>query len=138
MIVAYEIKRGTRFRVIAVGIQEHDKIRLPYFEFQQQAATSAKTEWPKLVRILDYVAESGPPRDDEKSKLLREKIYEFRTKGGLRMLWFYDAGNVVICANGYIKQGQKTPNAEIETAIQWKNNYLQAKETGKLKDITPK
>ncbi len=58
--------------------------------------------------------------------------------GGLRLLWFYDAGNVVICANGYMKQGQKTPNAEIETAIQWKNNYLHAKETGKLKDITPK
>lgn len=138
MIIAYEIKRGARFRLIAVGVQEHDKIRLPYFEFQEQATNAAATEWPKLVRILDYFAESGPPRDEEKSKLLREKIYEFRTKGGLRLLWFYDAGNVVICANGYIKQGQKTPNAEIETAIQWKKNYFQAKETGKLKDITPK
>ncbi len=99
MIVAYEIRRGARFRLIAVGRQENDKIHLPYLEFQENAARAGKAEWSKLVRILDYCAESGPPRDEEKSKLLREKIYEFRTKGGLRLLWFYDAGNVVICAN---------------------------------------
>jgi len=91
-----------------------------------------------MVRILDYVADAGPPKDAEKSKQLREAIFEFRTKGGLRLLWFYDAGNVVICVNGYIKQGQKTPNQQIDEAIQWRNKYSEAKQAGKLKDITPK
>lgn len=138
MIIAYEVRRGARFRLIAIGTQENEKIHLPYFEFQKQAAIQAAKEWPKLVRILDYVADAGPPKDEEKSKLLREKIFEFRTKGGLRLLWFYDEGNVVICVNGYIKQGQKTPNAEIDAAIQWKNDYLTAKRTGTLKEITLK
>jgi len=138
MIVAYQINQGPRFRLIAIGTQEDEKINLPYFEFQQQAMRRAAKEWPKLVRILDYVVETGPPKDAEKSKQLRDGIFEFRTKGGLRLLWFYDEGRVGICVNGYIKQGQKTPRQQIEEAIQWKDKYFEAKHAGKLKDITPK
>jgi phage-related protein len=138
MVVTYQINQGARFRLIAFGTQENEKINLPYFEFQQEALHRAPKEWPKLVRILDYVVESGPPKDAEKSKQLREGIFEFRTKGGLRLLWFYDEGRVVICVNGYIKQSQKTPPQEIDDAIQWKNRYFEAKQAGKLKDITPK
>jgi phage-related protein len=138
MLVAYQINRGARFRLIAIGTQEDEKIHLPYFEFQQEAMHRAPNEWPKMVRILDYVIEAGPPKDAEKSKQLREGIFEFRTKGGLRLLWFYDEGRVVICVNGYIKQGQKTPRQQINEAIQWKSRYFEAKQTGKLKDITPK
>ena len=49
-----------------------------------------------------------------------------------------DWERVVICVNGYIKQGQKTPRQQIDEAIQWKSRYFEAKQTGKLKDITPK
>ena len=138
MIIAYEIKQGARFRLIAVGTQENDKVHLPYLEFQQEALFRAEREWTKLVRIMDHTADAGPPKDEEKSKPLREGIFEFRTKGGLRLLWFYDEGRVVICVNGYIKQGQKIPNAEIDAAIQWKNKYFVAKRSGTLKEITLK
>jgi phage-related protein len=138
MIIAYQIKAGARFRLIAIGTQENEKIRLPFFDFQQEAAHRAADEWPKLVRILDYVADAGPPKDAEKSKRLRDGIFEFRTKGGLRLLWFYDEGRLVVCVNGYIKQGQKTPNEEIEQALQWKNKYFEAKGENTLKDVTPK
>lgn len=136
MVVAYQIHRGARFRLVAVGIEEHGKIHLPYLDFQRQALQKAPAEWPKLVRILDYFAEAGPFRDSDKSKFLRDGILEFRTKGGLRLLWFYDEGRVVICANGYFKQGQKIPNTEIDAAIRWKNDYFAARKAGKLRDIT--
>jgi hypothetical protein len=87
---------------------------------------------------MDHTADAGPPKDEEKSKPLREGIFEFRTKGGLRLLWFYDEGRVVICVNGYIKQGRKIPNAEIDAAIQWKNKYFAAERSGTLKEITLK
>jgi putative component of toxin-antitoxin plasmid stabilization module len=137
MVVVYEINRGTRFRLVAIGTQENERINLPYFEFQKEAMRRAPKEWPKLARILDYVVQSGAPKSAEKSKPLREGIFEFRTKGGLRLLWFYDEGRVVICVNGYIKQGQKTPAQQINEAIEWKNRYFEAKQAGKLKDITP-
>jgi hypothetical protein len=138
MVVAYEINQGARFRLVAIGTQANEKIHLPYFEFQQEALCHVPNEWPKLVRILDYVVEAGPPKDAEKSKQLRDGIFEFRTKGGLRLLWFYDEGGVVNCINGYIKEGQKTPKGQIDEAIQWKKKYFEAKQSGKLKDITPK
>lgn len=80
MIIAYEIKRGACFRLIAIGTQENDKIKLPYLEFQEAALSRAAKEWPKLVRILDHVADNGPPRDEEKSKLLREGILSLERK----------------------------------------------------------
>jgi Gp49-like protein DUF891 len=110
MIVTYEINRGAHFRLLAIGTQESEKIHLPYFEFQQEAMRRAPSEWPKLARILDYVGQAGAPKSAEKSKQLREGVFEFRTKGGLRLLWFYDEGHLVICVNGYIKEGQKTPS----------------------------
>lgn len=137
MIIAYQIKQGAKFRLMAVGTQESEKVFLPFLDFQQEAISREPREWPKLVRILDYTADAGPPKDEEKSKPLREGIFEFRTKGGLRLLWFYDESRVVICVNGYIKRGQKTPNAEINAAIQWKNNYFAARRSGTLKEITP-
>ena len=75
MIVAYQINRGTRFRLIAIGTQEGERLHLPYFEFQQEALHRAPKEWPKLVRILDYVVEAGAPKDAEKSKPLRQGIF---------------------------------------------------------------
>ena len=67
MIIAYQIKRGARFRLIAIGTQDNEKIHLPYLDLQEQALRHASKEWPKLVRILDYFAELGPPKDEEKS-----------------------------------------------------------------------
>jgi len=136
MIIAYQIKRGAKFRLMAVGTQENDKVHLPFLQFKEEATGREPREWPKLVRLMDHTADAGPPRDQEKSKPLREGIFEFRTKGGLRLLWFYDEGCVVICVNGYIKQGQKIPNAEIDAAMEWKNKYFAAKRSGTLKEIT--
>ena len=136
MIIAYYIKKGAKFTLMAVGTQENEKIHLPYLEFQQEALGREPKEWPKLVRIMDYTADVGPPRDEEKSKVLREEIFEFRTRGGLRLLWFYDEGRVVVCVNGYIKQGQKIPSAEIDAAIHWRKKYFAAKRSGTLKEIT--
>jgi hypothetical protein len=136
MIIAYQIKQGAKFRLIAVGTQESEKVHLPFLDFQEEATSREPREWPKLVRIMDYAADAGPPKDEEKSKPLRAGIFEFRTKGGLRLLWFYDEGRVVICVNGYIKRGQKIPTAEMDAAIQWKTKYFAAKQSGTLKEIT--
>jgi len=110
----------------------------PTSNFNSRRCAALRRNGRNWFGILDYVVETGPPKDAEKSKQLRDGIFEFRTKGGLRLLWFYDEGRVGICVNGYIKQGQKTPRQQIEEAIQWKDKYFEAKHAGKLKDITPK
>jgi hypothetical protein len=78
----------------------------------------------------------GPPRNSEASKPLRDKIFEFRepvTKGGtLRVLWFYDEGKIVVCANGELKKTRKTSDSLIEAAIADRDRYLTDKRLGRL------
>lgn len=89
-----------------------------------------------LADLQRFIPERGPPKNTEASKPLRDKILEFRepvTKGGtLRVLWFYDEGNVVVCANGELKKKNKTSTTLIDAAIADRDRYLADKKLGRL------
>jgi hypothetical protein len=89
-----------------------------------------------LADLQRFIPERGPPKNKEASKPLRDKILEFRepvTKGGtLRVLWFYDEGNVVVCANSELKKKDKTSATLIDAAIADRNRYLADKKLGRL------
>lgn len=89
-----------------------------------------------LADLQVSVPQRGPPKNSDASKLLRDKILEFRelvTKGGtLRVLWFYDEGNVVVCANGELKKKDKTSASLIDAAIKDRDRYLADKKLGRL------
>ena len=53
-------------------------------------------------------------------------LYEIRVQVGsdiFRIFCFFDAGNLVITANGFQKKTQKTPKQEIDKAIKIKKEY---------------
>jgi hypothetical protein len=83
-----------------------------------------------LADLQEVYPERGPPRNSEASKALRDKILEFReptTKGGtLRVLYFFDKGYMIICANGCLKKKDKTPDDLIDAAIAIRNTYFAA------------
>ena len=59
-------------------------------------------------------------------KYLREEIYELRAEHGgniFRVFFIFDEGNVVMLFNGFRKKTQKTPQSEINKAIQLKKEY---------------
>ncbi len=93
-----------------------------------------------LSDLKEYVPNRGPPKNSEASKPLRDKILEFRepvTKGGtLRLLYFYDEGHVVVCANGVLKKSDKTPDDLIDAAVAIRTAYVEARESGQL-EIVP-
>lgn len=63
-------------------------------------------------------------------KFIRDGIYEVRaTHDGniYRAFFIFDDGNVVILFNGFQKKTQKTPDSEINKAIQIKNEYYASK-----------
>ena len=76
-------------------------------------------------------------------KYLRDEIFELRAEhggnifrvffifddGNVVMLFngFFDDGNVVMLFNGFQKKTQKTPQSEINKAIQIKNEYYAGK-----------
>lgn len=57
-------------------------------------------------------------------------LYEIRVQVGgdiFRIFCFFDAGNLVIAANGFQKKTQKTPKQEIDRAIKIKKDYESGK-----------
>lgn len=57
-------------------------------------------------------------------------LYEMRIQQGsdiFRIFCFFDAGNIVILANGYQKKAQRTPKSEIDKALRIKKQYEQEK-----------
>lgn len=85
-----------------------------------------------LALLRDFVAQSGPPRDNPNlCARVEGEIWEFR-KGAVRLFWFYDEGRVVVGAHAYKKQGQKAPRRHIKTAKQARQEYLKAKLAGTL------
>lgn len=56
----------------------------------------------------------------------RAGLYEIRVQCGndiFRIFCFFDAGNLVVLANGFQKKSQKTPEKEIEKALKIKREY---------------
>ena len=53
-------------------------------------------------------------------------LYEIRIQSGsdiFRIFCFFDAGKIIVVANGFQKKSQKTPKKEIELALQIKAAY---------------
>lgn len=63
-------------------------------------------------------------------KFIRDGIYEFRVNYGnneFRVFFIYDGNTLVVLFNGFKKKTQKTPQNEIEKAINLKNIYYERK-----------
>jgi len=79
---------------------------------------------------LQYAADHGPPENKEKCRHLEEGIYEFKTSGGIRVLWFWDEDRMIVCTHAFVKKQQKTPLGEIEKAKRLRGRYFRDKSAG--------
>jgi phage-related protein len=62
---------------------------------------------------------------------IREGVYELKVEyesNIYRVFFCFDEGHVVILFNGFQKKTQKTPENEIQKAIQLKNEYYASKQ----------
>jgi len=81
----------------------------------------------KIIWTLELVAEL-PKIPETYLKHLEgtEGLYEIRVQQGgdiFRIFCFFDAGKVVVLANGFQKKTQKTPQSEIDRALRIKQEY---------------
>lgn len=86
---------------------------------------------PRMLALLDRVAEGGPPSDAERSHKIAGAIWEL-IHGDLRILYFFDAGRLVICTTAFVKKSQKTPNDEVVRAEAAASRYQNAKKAGRV------
>jgi phage-related protein len=85
----------------------------------------------KIGYALDLVRfERQVPKKFFKYLENTDGIYEVRvitTFKSIRILCFFDDGNLVVLANCFVKKTQKTPRKEIKLAEKLKNEYLKEK-----------
>jgi phage-related protein len=99
-------------------------------EFLGALPKSNPAEFARIMRRLVQMADHGPSRKKEEFNDLGDGLYEAKSKGGTRVVFFYDGNHLVLCAHGFMKQSQKTPLADIATARQRRTAYLQTKAAG--------
>ncbi|MDR2732153.1 MAG: type II toxin-antitoxin system RelE/ParE family toxin, partial [Fibromonadaceae bacterium] len=65
-------------------------------------------------------------------KYLRDGLYELRVEYGgniYRVFFCFDEGRIVILFNVFQKKSQKTPNSQIERALNLKREYYESKKS---------
>lgn len=86
----------------------------------------------ELIKILQRIAETGPPRNVLISHQIDEDLFQIE-KGGVRVLYFYGKlRRTLIFSHGFEKSTRKTPPAEKARAKQALSDYLKAHAQGKI------
>ena len=120
-LVAIKIKCGQAHDIYA--LEENGDCEM--LEFLNELQRSDFPEFAKLIRLFDWTADSGQVRNPQKFKPLRDKIWEFKTFGGIRVLCFFDVDKLVILTNGFKKKKDYTE--EIDKAVRMRARYLTEK-----------
>mgnify|MGYP001551177106 FL=1 len=124
-VVIRMITEGSLNTISAFG----DKSSCELFEFFEEQRKVRLGEMKRLYRLFARTADKGVPNNNELVRFFnKEGIFEFKTRGGLRVFAFWDKGRLIICTNGFVKKKQKTPRREIKKAVACKKAYFKAKD----------
>jgi phage-related protein len=121
------IYEGKQYRIEAWA--EGDRCGL--LEFLESLKRDNGKEYDRIWARIKTSADDGPPRNIHLCRKLEgdhaEGLLEFKTGGGVRVLWFYDKGKLIICTHGFVKKRMDTPRREIERAQRIRQIYFQQK-----------
>lgn len=107
-----------------VEVYEKENGDAPFDDFVAKLEPKMRA---KLFRDLDILEAFGNELREPLSKPLRQGIFELRSKVGsniIRSLYFFFHGRRIIITNGFVKKEGKTPVAEINTAIEYREDWL--------------
>lgn len=113
-----------------------DRGDCPVDDFLSGLGDNFRKDLDRVRALFTHVAKNGPNQlPVELSHNIAPEIFEF-IRGRLRIVWFYgEGGRVVICSQGFVKKGQKTPRSEIKAAQRAKASYLTAFQGGVVEII---
>jgi phage-related protein len=85
----------------------------------------------ELVRMAQTF--EWQPNNSERTHIVdrRERIWQTGIRG-VRVLWFYDEGRLMVFSHGFPKTTRKTPDQELDKARRAIRAYFRAKTEGNL------
>ncbi|MDD5706549.1 MAG: type II toxin-antitoxin system RelE/ParE family toxin [Kiritimatiellae bacterium] len=112
---------GARFTLYAI------KIGNSVDEFLADLQKKNPAEHARTMARLKHLADDGPSANKTEFNTLGHDLYETKTSGGARIIFFYDDADLVLCAHAFMKKSQRTPRRMIETADKRRSEYLASK-----------
>jgi len=81
----------------------------------------------QIINLFQNVATTGLPKSIEKFRPVDDKIYELKTRSGVRILCFF-SGRILrkslVLTHGFMKPGEKVLKREIKKAQTWFTEYI--------------
>ena len=118
-----QITDGSSFEILAWGTR--DKCRT--LEFLTELEHRDRNEFEKMMSLLDWTANHGPPKNREKFRNLGDEIYEFKTTR-IRLLCFFQPGRLIVCTHGVAKPKKRELTKEKKVAVSIRGEYLKEME----------
>ena len=81
----------------------------------------------QVFALLNFILEKGPPHDEQKFRSIGDKIYELKTRGGIRILSFFGSSSLprsLILTHGFVKPKEKVLVQEKKKAVKWRKEYF--------------
>jgi len=82
----------------------------------------------QLFALFNRILEHGPPNDERKFRPIGDKIFELKTRSGIRILCFYGGSflrQTLILTHGFDKAGKRILRREKEKAINYRKEYFE-------------
>ena len=97
--------------------------------FRDFISSLTEAEARKVFYVIDMLEDTGARQCQVRQIPARRDFRAEGKHGGniFRVFFIFDDGNVVMLFNGFQKKSQKTPQSEINKAIQLKKEYYAAK-----------
>jgi len=112
---------GSAFAIYTLGRNRAGLDHSPFLEFLEQISESSRKA---LLSTIRQHADRGPILNVQRSRHLRNGIFEFKSRQGDRILFFYLEGQrgITIVTHGFRKGARVS--TEIQRAINYRTEYL--------------
>jgi hypothetical protein len=77
----------------------------------------------QIMSLIKMTGDAGPLSNEEKFKHLDGKIWELKTRTGVRILSFFGEGKTLILTHGFFKPAKKKLQLEIRKAAELERAY---------------
>ena len=112
---------GPRFDIYAVVLTDNGPSTCPAEDFIGEMSEASRKS---MLNVMRRHATNGPILNEQKSRMLRNGIFEFKSRQGDRLLWFYPPGSrrETVVTHGFHKGAQVS--TEVRRAERLRDGYL--------------
>jgi hypothetical protein len=107
----------------------------PVQAFVHELESDGLSDYRQVMALLRTTAMTGPPKSEKRSRSLGDDIFELKTRGGIRVLYFYDEGRLVICTEAVRKPKERELRGVKTRAVDARRQYFAAKQRAALEII---